>query len=143
VIVVTSQFFALLDLFIRPIALGTNLSSKGRSKMRMHATIRKRRKAELGQLLVILLLGLPALFALFAAVSLAYGSPYSASGLWFFYLVSRNFGYIGIAVAASLTGVAIFRRTVSESVAGLMALATFTAIILLWCAVRTFPSSLW
>lgn len=111
--------------------------------MRMHATIGQHRKADLGQFLVILLLGLPTLFALFAAASLAYGSPYSASGLWFFYLVSRNFGYIGIVVAASLTGIAIFRRTVSEPVAGLMALATLTAIVLLWCAVRTFPSSLW
>ncbi|MFZ3329484.1 MAG: hypothetical protein WA197_02540 [Candidatus Acidiferrales bacterium] len=111
--------------------------------MRMHATIGQHRKAELGQFLVILLLGLPALFALFAAVGLAYGSPYSVSGLWFFYLVSQNLGYIGIVVAASIIGFAIFRRTVSEQVAGLMALATLTAIILLWCAVRTFPSSLW
>lgn len=111
--------------------------------MRMHTTIEHHRKADLGQFLITLLLALPALFAFFAAVGLAYGSPYSASGLWFFYLVSRNFAYIGIAVAASITGFAIFRRTVSEPIAGLMALATVTAIVLLWCAVRTFPSSLW
>lgn len=111
--------------------------------MRIHATIGDHRTADLGQFLVILLLGLPALFAFFAALGLAYGSPYSASGLWFFYLVSRNFGYIGIAVAASITGFAIFRRAVSEPVAGLMALATVTAIVLLWCAIRTFPSNLW
>jgi hypothetical protein len=111
--------------------------------MRMHATMQHDRRADLGQFLITLLLGLPALFAFFGAVSLAYGSPYSASGLWFFYLVSRKLGYIGVAVAASLTGLAIFRRTVSDAVASLMALATVTAMVLLWCAARTFPSSLW
>jgi predicted permease len=111
--------------------------------MRMHATIRHHRKAELGQFLITVVLSLPALFAFCAAAGLAYGSPHSASGLWFFYLVSRNFGYAGIAVAASITGLAIFRRTVAQPIAGLMALATVTAIVLLWCAVRTFPSNLW
>jgi hypothetical protein len=111
--------------------------------MRMHVTMHHYRKADLGQFLITLLLGLPALFAFFAAVGLAYGSPYSASGLWFFYRVSRNLGYVGIAVAASLTSLAILRRTVSEPIAGLMALTTVTAIALLWCAVCTFPSSLW
>jgi len=111
--------------------------------MRMHTTIQHDRRSEQGQFLLTLLLGLPALLAFFAASGLAYGSPYSPSGLWFFYLVSRNFGFIGIAASASVTGVAIFRRTVTESVAGLMALATVTAIVLLWGAVRTFPSNLW
>jgi hypothetical protein len=111
--------------------------------MRMQTTTQHDRRSELGQFLLTLLLGLPALFAFFAAAGLEYGSPYSASGLWFFYLVSRNLGYIGIAVAAGITGVAIFRRTVTESVAGLMAVVTITAVVLLWCAVRTFPSSLW
>ncbi|MGA7622319.1 MAG: hypothetical protein WB630_09830 [Candidatus Acidiferrales bacterium] len=111
--------------------------------MRMQTTTQQDRRVDLGQFLLTLLLGLPALFAFLAASGLEFGSPYSASGLWFLYLVSRNLGYIGIAVAASITGVAIFRRTVTESIAGLMALATITAIVLLWCAVRTFPSSLW
>lgn len=111
--------------------------------MRMQATMQHHRNAELGQFLITLVLALPALFAFFAAVDLAYGSPYSASGLWFFYLMSRNLGYIGIALAGSITVVAIFRRTVSETVAGLMVWSTVTAIILLWCGVRTFPSSLW
>ncbi|MGA9890644.1 MAG: hypothetical protein WBQ31_24305 [Candidatus Acidiferrales bacterium] len=111
--------------------------------MRMHATMQHHRKAELGQFLMTLVLALPALFAFFAAVDLRYGSPYSASGLWFFYLVSRNLGYVGIAIAGSITVVAIFRRTVSETVAGLMVSSTVTAIILLWCAVRAFPSTLW
>lgn len=111
--------------------------------MRMHATIPDHRKADLGQFLITAALGLPALFAFCAAVGLAYGSPHSASGLWFFYLLSRNLGYAGIVVAASITGLAIFRRSVSEVIARLMALATVTAIALLWCAVRTFPSNLW
>ena len=66
--------------------------------MRMHATIQHHRKADLGQFLITVVLGLPALFAFCAAAGLAYGSPHSPSGLWFFYLVSRNFGYAGIAV---------------------------------------------
>jgi hypothetical protein len=50
----------------------------------MHVTMHHHRKTDLGQFLITLLLGLPALFAFVAAVGLAYGSPYSASGLWFF-----------------------------------------------------------
>ena len=111
--------------------------------MRMHMTMHHYRKTDLGQFLTTLLLGLPALFAFFAAVGLAYGSPHSASGLWSLYLVSRNLGYVGIVVAASLSSLAILRRTVSEPIAGLMALTTVTAIVLLWCAVCTLPSSLW
>jgi len=109
----------------------------------MHATMQYDRKADVGQFLLTLLLGLSALFAFFAAVDLAYASPYSASGLWFFYLVSRNLGYIGIAVAASLTGVAIFRRTISDAVESLMVFSIITAVVLLWWAARIFPSSPW
>lgn len=113
------------------------------NKMLPLATMLDDRKEDLGQFLITLLLGLPALFAFIGSVGLAHGSPYSASGLWFFCLVSRILGYIGIAVAAIFTSFAIFRRTVSEAVACLMALSTAAAIALLWCAARTFPSSMW
>jgi hypothetical protein len=110
--------------------------------MRTHAAIEHHQKADLGLFLTILLLGLPALFAFLGAAGLAQNAPYFKSGLWFFYLVSRNFGFLGVIVAAGITIRAMFQRTVSDAVAGLMAASVITAIFLLWCAARTLPD-LW
>ncbi len=110
--------------------------------MRTHAAIEHHPKADLGWFLTTLLLGLPALFAFLGAAGLAGGAPYFKSGLWFFYLVSRNLGFIGVIVAAVMTVRALFQRTVSDAVAGLMVASIVTAIFLLWCAARTLPG-LW
>ena len=110
--------------------------------MRTHTAIVHHQKADLGLFLMILVLGLPALFAFLAAAGLAQGAPYFRSGLWFFYLVSRNLGFIGAIVAAIMTGRAMLRRTVSDAVLGLMAASIVTAVVLLWCAVHTLPD-LW
>jgi hypothetical protein len=110
--------------------------------MRTHAAIEHHEKADLGLFVTILLLGLPALFAFLGAAGLAQGAPYFKSGLWFFYLVSRNFGFLGVIVAAGITVRAMFQRTVTDAVAGLMTASVITAIVLLWCAARTLPD-LW
>jgi hypothetical protein len=113
--------------------------------MRTHAAIEHHQKTDLGLFLTVLLLGLPALFAFLGAAGLAQGAPYFKSGLWFFYLVSRNFGFLGflgVIVAAVMTVRALFQRTVSDVVFGLMAASIVTAIVLLWCAARTLPD-LW
>jgi len=110
--------------------------------MRTHAAIEHHEKTDLGLFLTVLLLGLPALFAFLGAAGLAHGAPYFKSGLWFFYLVSRNLGFIGVIVAAVMTGRAMFQRTVSDVVFGLTAASIVTAIVLLWCTVRTLPD-LW
>lgn len=107
--------------------------------MRAHAAIEHHDKADLGLLPTVLLLGLPALFAYLGAAGLAQNAPYFKSGLWFFYLVSRNFGFLGVIVAAGITVRAMFQRTVSDVVFGLMAASIVTAIVLLWCAVHTLP----
>ncbi len=110
--------------------------------MRTHAAIEHPQKADLGWFLTTLLLGLPALFAFLGAAGLAGGAPYFKSGLWFFFLVSRNLGFICVIVAAVMTVRALFQRTVSDVVAGLMAASIVTAIFLLWWAARTLPD-LW
>jgi hypothetical protein len=110
--------------------------------MRTHAALEHHQRPDLGMFLIILMLGLPALFAFLGAAGLAQGAPYFKSGLWFFYLVSRNFGFLGVIVAAVMTVRALFQRTVSDAVAGLMAAWIITAIVLLWCAARTLPD-LW
>lgn len=110
--------------------------------MRTHAAIEHYQNTDLGLFLITLLLGLPALFAFLGAAGLAQGAPYFKSGLWFFYLVSRNFGFLGVIVAAGITVRAMFQRTVSDAVAGLMVVWVITAIFLLWCAARTLPD-LW
>jgi hypothetical protein len=110
--------------------------------MRTHAAIEHHHNADLGLFLTILLLGLPAVFAFLGAAGLAQGAPYFESGLWFFYLVSRDFGFLGVIVAAGITVRAMLERTVSDAVAGLMVVSVITAIFLLWCAARTLPD-LW
>jgi hypothetical protein len=110
--------------------------------MRTHVAIEHHQKADLGLFLIILVLGMPALFAFLGAAGLAHGAPYFRSGLWFFYLVSRNLGMIGVVVAAVMTGRAMFQRAVSDAVLGLMAASIITATVLLWCAARTLPD-LW
>jgi hypothetical protein len=110
--------------------------------MRVHAAIEHHQKPDLGLFLVILLLGLPALFALLGSAGLASGAPYFRSGLWFFYLVSRDLGLIGVVVAAGIAVRAMFQRTASDAVAGLMAASIITSIMLLWWAARTLPD-LW
>jgi hypothetical protein len=110
--------------------------------MRTHVAIEHNQKADLEMFLIILVLELPALFAFLGAAGLAHGAPYFHSGLWFFYLVSRNLGLIGVVVAAVMTGRAMFQRAVSDAVLGLTAASTVTAIVLLWYAARTLPN-LW
>ena len=111
--------------------------------MRVHAAIEHHQNPDLGLFLVILLLGLPALFAFLGSVGLASGAPYFRSGLWFFYLVSRDLGLVGVVVAVGITVRAMFQRTASDPVvAGLMAASIITSIMLLWWAARTLPD-LW
>jgi len=110
--------------------------------MRTHTAIEHHQKTGIGLFGMILLLGLPALFAFLGAAGLAHGAPYFSSGMWFFYLVSRNLGFIGVIVAACITGRAMYRRSVSDAVAGAMAASVFAAIVLLWCATRLLPD-LW
>ena len=107
--------------------------------MRTHTAINQHPKNGAGQLLVTLFFALPALFAFLCSIRL---SQYFSSGPWFFYEASRNLGYIGIAIATSITAVATIRRTVSGTVAVLMVSTTLAAIVLFWCAARVFESSL-
>jgi len=88
-----------------------------------------------GRLFVIVLLAIPSLFAFLAAI---HSSQYPASGLWFFYAVSRNVGYLGIAIATGLTWVAFRHRSVSATVGALMVSSTMAAIILSWYAGQVF-----
>jgi len=88
--------------------------------MRTHAVIEQHGTDGGSQLLVVLFSALPALFALLCAIRLSYDSQYSgsgpsllnsgpwllSSGLWFFYEASRTLGYMGIAVAVTITAVA-------------------------------------
>jgi len=110
--------------------------------MRSHAAIEHHQRADLGLVAMSMLLALPALFAFLGSAGLAHGAPYFNSGMWFFYLVSRNLGMIGVVVAAWMTGRAIYIRTVSDAVAALMAGSIITAVVLLLCAARTLPD-LW
>lgn len=138
---VTSQFLGLRDRRTAKL-LSDAVSVAREKKMRTHAAIVHHHKADLESFLIILVLGLPALFAFLGAAGLAHDAPYLRSGLWFFYLVSRNLGFIGVIVAAVMTGRAMFQRTVSDAVLGLMAASIVTAIALLWSAVHTLPN-LW
>lgn len=90
------------------------------------------------QFLVILFLAIPALLTLLCSIWLAHASQLASSGVWFVYEASRDLAYMGIAFAAGITAVATVRRTVSETIAILMASATLSAIILLWSAAGIF-----
>jgi hypothetical protein len=87
------------------------------------------------RLFAIMVLAIPSLLALLAAL---HSSQYPASGLWFFYEVSRNVGFLGIAVAAGLTWVTFRQRSVSARVGTLMVSSTMAAIILWWYAGQVF-----
>lgn len=64
-----------------------------------------------GRLFVMVGLSIPSFFALLAAAF--HSSGHSAPGLWFFYEVPRNVGYLGIALATGLTWVTFRHRSVS------------------------------
>jgi type III secretory pathway component EscS len=92
------------------------------------------------EFLATVLLATPSFFALGFAVALSRAEQYPLSALWFVYEVSRNVGFLGVAVGTIITFVAAMRRRIPESTLGLMASAVVTAIILLWCAARILPS---
>jgi hypothetical protein len=76
----------------------------------LNAGARDVSKSGLRPLLWIAFLSLPSLLAFSASAVLSQQGPYPASALWFLYVVSRLFGYMGMVIAASLTiGIGIRR----------------------------------
>lgn len=105
----------------------------------MNAVARDVSKSGLRPLLWIAFLSLPSLLAFSASAGLSQQGAY-ASALWFLYVVSRLFAYIGMLIAASLTiGIGI-RRSASALFLILMALSVSGSALLLWYASHIFPS---
>ena len=109
--------------------------------MSTHSAVQQPRKDDAGLYLgVVLLVIFPAVLAFICSKWFPYGSPHFTSGLWFFYEASRGMAYLGIALAVVFTMAAVIQRTVSRKVGVLMALTTFAASALLWCAIHRYLS---
>jgi hypothetical protein len=92
-------------------------------------------ESEIAQVLVVLVLVTPSLFAFLA--SLTFHSPWATGpGLWFCYQMSLNTGYAAIPVAVGLTGLAIYGRVTSARSMVVMAAVCVAGISLTWYAGR-------
>jgi hypothetical protein len=109
-------------------------------EMRTATAIPESRNDNVKQLLATLFLATPALIAFLCAMELARGPRHFISGLWFFYEASRDLGFVGIAIAATISVAALVRRTASAVVTILMLSATAAAIAMLLRAARIFAN---
>ena len=103
-------------------------------------TTRHSRKDGLGLLLVSFFLALPSLCAFCSSWVILHGTKFPLSSVWFLYEISRNVGYVAVAVGTSLTVIVAIRHTVSETFVFLMGISVAGATFLLWYAGHIFRS---
>jgi len=90
-------------------------------------------ESAIAQVVVVLPLVIPSLFAFFASLMLHSPSA-TAPGLWFFYQISLKISYGAIPVAVGLTALGIYGRETSARSTVAMAAVCVAGIVLTWYA---------
>jgi len=104
-------------------------------KVRAQQIPRHGMEPAIAQIVVVLALMIPSLFAFLASLML-YGPSATAPGLWFFYQISLKISYGALPVAVGLTGLGIYGRETSARSTVVMAAVCFAGIVLTWYAGR-------